>query len=484
MFNLASVRKFFNKDKNVITLLLIWIIGLSVLYSVLSIIRHNHFESGAFDMGIYDQGIWLYSQFEVPFSTIKERFLLGDHLTLTLPLLSPLFYIWDNVRILLIAQAFFITFSAIPVYLVARIRKLSPFASLIFAVIYSLFYGIQYAVYFDWHPVVFAAGLLAWTIYFYEAKKVKLFISSLLLFLLTQENTGIALACVGLVYLFRKESRRDAILFIIGGIGISLAELKIVSLFSPTGYEYNPKFNLNLVELFKRYFDHADKILVWKYSMASFAFLPLLSPGALLAILFDLSQYFLPDKQYPHMITPYFHHRVILAPILALGSLDVVLFFKRKGLKSEYVLLAAFVIVCFFQFKFHHALNKLSKPIYYQNQSWMDDNSAILSLVPRESSIATQQSLVPHLSHRKEIYLLWPRKSSDPKRCLQQKECWWLDFAGKPQYLVVDTHPGSTLTQLLESRENFVSALSNMQKAGKISIYKQQNDARIFKINY
>ncbi|MBI5620396.1 hypothetical protein HY949_01305 [Candidatus Gottesmanbacteria bacterium] len=38
-----------------------WIIGLSIAYSALSIIRHNHFQSGGFDLGIYDQTVWQYA---------------------------------------------------------------------------------------------------------------------------------------------------------------------------------------------------------------------------------------------------------------------------------------------------------------------------------------------------------------------------------------------------------------------------------------
>lgn len=484
MFNLASVGKFFSKEKNVIFLLLLWIIVLSVLYSTLSITRHNHFESGAFDLGIYDQGIWLYSQFDVPYSTIKERFLLGDHLTLTLPFLAPLFYIWNDVRLLLIFQAFFITFSAVPVYLVARIRKLSPFSSLIFAIIYSLFYGIQFAVYFDFHPVALGVTFLAWLIYFYEARRVKLFVLSLVLLLLTQENMGLTLASIGFVYLFSKRRRKHAVLFILSGVIFSLFAARLIGFFSPVGYEYFPKFNFNPLEIIQRFFDAYDKKLVWLYSFSWFSFLPLLHPGAILGVAFDLAQYFQPDKQYPHMITPFFHHRAILAPILALATLDVLSFLNKKGLKLEYLLIVMLFVAAFFQLRFHFALNKLSKPIYHANRAWMDDNRKIISLVPKVASVTTQQNLVPHLSHRKEIYLAWPRKSTDPKKCLQQKECWWLDFAGKPQYLVVDTHEGSALTQLLESRENFVSALSNMQKTGKIRLFKLIGDAAIYKIVY
>ena len=475
---------FFKNEKNIILLLLTWIISLSLAYSVLSVVRHNHFESGGFDLGIYDQGTYLLSRGDLnPFSTIKGRLLFGDHLSLTLPLISPIFYIWNDVRFLLIFQAFFISFSTIPIYFMARGRKLRPFSSLIFSIIYSLFFGIQYAVYFDWHAIVIAVGILAWLIYFYESKKLKLFIISLILFILTQENTGLGLASIGFVYLFKKENRKHAIIFILGGVFVSLVEARIIAHLSPIGYEYFPHYPLNPITLFKRYFDSPDKILVWKYALSSYSFLPLLSPGAMMGTFFDLAQYFLPDKQFPHMITPYFHHRAILTPILGLGVLDAIILLKKK-INEEILLIIVLLIVCFFQFKYHHALNKLTKPIYFTNYSWMKDNEKIISEVPDGDSVTAQQSLVPHLSHRKEIYLAWPRQKQDLKKCGETVPCWWLDFDGKPKYLIVDLHEGATLTQLLESRENFIKALENMENAGKITLYKSENNAKIYKINY
>jgi len=83
--------------------------------------------------------------------------------------------------------------------------------------------------------------------------------------------------------------------------------------------------------------------------------------------------------------------------------------------------------------------------------------------------------LVPHLSHRQEIYLVWPRKRDNN---------WWLDFGGKPEYLVVDLRPDQWLTQILESNENFQEAVKNMERAGKITLEKEINAAKLYRINY
>lgn len=474
--------RFFVREKNVFVILLLWLIVLAFAYSALSLTRHSHFESGAFDLGIYDQGVWLYSRFETPYSTIKERFLLGDHLTLTLPLLSPLFYIWNDARILLIFQAFFLAFSSIGIYKIALNRKLPPFPSFIIAFVYSFFYGIQFAVFFDFHPVIIAAGLLSWVAYALEKRKFRLFLFLTTLVILTQENMGLAIASIGIIYFFKKRYRKISALMILAGAIISFVSLRIVSSFSNIGYEYVPLISTNPVLIFNSFFDNPEKINVWFYSLASFSFLPLLSIGSILGTILDLSQYFATGESFARMWSPFTHHRLILAGILALGTIDAFEFLRKKGANVYFLSIAVLALSLFQQYYFHFPLNKLSKSAFLQDQPWTSDNRKIIQMVPKNAAVAAQQSLVPHMSHRKEIYLLYPRKHIDPNKCLDKKECWWLDFSGKPEYLIVDTHPGATLTQLLESRENFTEALENMEKARKISIYKKVNDAKIYKI--
>lgn len=466
-------------------LLFLWIIFLSFLYSLLSIIRHNHFQSGGFDLGIYDQAVWQYSQFLYPYNTIKERMILGDHLTLTLPLLAPLFYIWNDVRMLLIFQAVWISFSSLAVYKLVRLKKFSQGISLLLSIIYSLFYGIQAAIFFDFHPVMIGVGLLAWLIYFFEAKRSKLIILTLALFLLTQENMGIALTCIGIFYVFKKEQRCSATLFIIGGIIWSLIAAKIIAFFSPIGFQYTPHIVLEPLSLAKSFFDAPEKQQVWLYSLGWFSFLPLFSPGSMLAVFLDLSQYFTTGPDFARMWSPLTHHRAILAPFLLLGTLDVLIFLRSKKINIEIASIVLFIIMLTVQYMFHFPLNKLAKLEYWKNESWMEDNYKLLSLIMPKQSIATQQNLIPHVSHRKEIYIVYPKiRDFEKESPCGQKSCWWLDFAGKPEYLLVDLHPNQWITQLLETNEHFEEAVNNMEKAGKITLEKNVGFARLYRIIY
>lgn len=471
-------------EKYSLFLLTLWVFFLSVGYSLLSVLRHSHFQSGGFDFGIYDQAVWQYAHFIWPYNTIKDRFILGDHLTLSLPLLAPLILIWKDAIVLLIAQAVWIACSAFAAYGLAVHRKFLSWIALVLSVVYSLFYGIQYAVFFDFHPIVFGVGLLLWLAYFFETKRKKLFFVTLVLLLATQENMGISLAGLGLIYLFRKEYRSYAMLFIIGGISVSLISSRIIALISPVGFEYTPQINLNPAELIQRYIDSPEKRQVWLLTLSSFGLLPIFSPEAMAAVLLDLSQYFLAGDRFFPMWSPFKHHRAILAVFLVMGALEVFAMARKKGWNTGYLALWMVGLTLFFQFYFHFPLNKLVKAEYWKSEQWMTDNNKLIASVTEDASVATQQNLVPHLSHRKEIYLVWPRiHDFDDNRC-GQRSCWWLDFSGKPQYLVVDTRPNQWLTQTLESPDHFLEAIANMQKTNKIQLVREVNAAKLFLITY
>lgn len=461
-------------DSSAWKILVVWVIVLSILYSTLSIVRHNHFQSGGFDLGLYDQAVWQYSKFIWPFNTVKDRFILGDHLTLTLPLAAPLFWVWSDVRTLLIFQAAFVSLSVLAVYKLVRLKKFSAFTALGLSFIYSLFYGIQYGIFFDFHPVLLAAGLIPWMLYFLENKRTKLFIVTLVLFILTQENMGLALISLGFIYIFHKKYRKTSIFFIIGGIMVSFICIKIINIFFP--FQYTPHITLNPME----FFNAPEKQQVWFYTLAAFSFLPLLSPGALLAIAFDLAQYFITGPNFTRMWSPFMHHRAILAPYVLLGTLDVLYFLKIKKIRVEILVSFLILSALFQQFYFHYPLNKLSKNEFWHIDSWTRDNEKMLATVSPDISIAAQQSLVPHLTHRENIYLVYPRLHDHPE-CGQP--CWWLDYNDQADYLLIDSHPNEWITMLLETPEHVSDALANMEKLKKISFVRQIHDIRLYKIN-
>ena len=409
--------------------------------------------------------------------------ILGDHLTLTLPLLAPLYYLWDNVRILLIFQAIWISCSGLAIFKYLLLRKFTQFQALTLSFIYLLFYGIQYALYFDFHPVIIGVGLLAWIVYFWESKKWKLFAVSTVLLLLTQENMGIALAGLSIIWFFQGKRRKLALLMGLIGIVSSFAAFQAIKLFTDVVGEYSPHLPANLSGYVTQLFDSPEKREVLLYSLSSFSFLSIFSIGSMLAVFMDLGQYFLTGESFMRMWSPFTHHRAILDIFLLVGAADTLLFLKSKKVNITYVVGGMLLISLFLQFYFHFPLNKLTKPEFLRSESWMRDNQDGLSRIPKDASVAAQQSLVPHLSHRKEIYLIYPRKHTFEQSVCSQRECWWLDFGGKPEYLIIDTHDGAWLTMLLADVKDFREAVNSMENSKAIQLVYRKNETKIYRVN-
>lgn len=456
----------------------------TLLFSSLSIIRHDRFESGGFDLGLYDQAVWRYEHFLPAYNTVKERNQLGDHLTLTLPLVSSLFYIWEDVRFLLIIQAFALALSFIPAYLIAKKRLKTRVTSFVMSLVYVYFYGFQYGSYFDFHPVMFGVSLLTFLAYSLEVWNKKLIVCFTILLLLTQENMGLALAGLSAIYFFRKGYMKVSIFLGIVGIAFSFIAMKVIASFSPVGFQYMPEIPSTISVFFSRLFDTDEKRQVWLYSYSWFSFLPLLSPGSLIAVISDLSQYFVTGPAFSQMWTPFKHHRAILSVFLFLGTLDVLFYVSRNKILLWVATVILLLSSSFQQFYFHYPLNKLTKKEFVKGESWMQDAGEMISSIPSFYSVATQQNFVPHLSHRKEIYLIWPRMRDMDEMPCGRKTCWWFEFGGSPEYLVVDVRPDQWLTQILESNDNWIEAVTSMEKMGVIEPIRSQGSVRLYKIHY
>src|ERR1700737_3913538 len=113
----------------------------AVAYAAISIDRHDHFASNAFDLGVQDQTVWGYSRLRMIPNTVEMiPNLLGDHFHPILMAVAPLYWIWDDVRVLLIVQAVLLAAAAIPIFWWARDR-LGLIPAIVFEAAYLTFWG-------------------------------------------------------------------------------------------------------------------------------------------------------------------------------------------------------------------------------------------------------------------------------------------------------------------------------------------------------
>ena len=120
-----------------------WIVGaLAVVHAIWMIwIAYDlHYGLGTFsyDVGLYDQGVWLMSRFQEPYVTFMGRNLLGDHASLIMLFLIPVYWVVPGVMTLLVVQAIVVAAGTIPIYLLAkRLLNSGPMACGAAAVSYT-----------------------------------------------------------------------------------------------------------------------------------------------------------------------------------------------------------------------------------------------------------------------------------------------------------------------------------------------------------
>jgi len=144
-----------------------YIICLSFIlaYSTLGIIRHLHYGSFGYDLGINDQVVWRYSTLQAPISTIDpypDKTKLYEHIEIVYALIAPFYWIWSNRRMLIVVQAVVACSGRLAMYLLGKQKKLKPGINLALMFSYLAFYGIQNALWFDVHSSAFAVVFLAW----------------------------------------------------------------------------------------------------------------------------------------------------------------------------------------------------------------------------------------------------------------------------------------------------------------------------------
>ena len=113
----------------------------SYLFIHQSFFLYKRFALTAYDLGIYDQAVWLISRFHNPFITVRGLPLLADHFDPILFLLAPLYWIWASPKTLLVAQTLALGIGAWPIYLIAMRRLGKPLESLL-AVFKSKAFGV------------------------------------------------------------------------------------------------------------------------------------------------------------------------------------------------------------------------------------------------------------------------------------------------------------------------------------------------------
>jgi uncharacterized membrane protein len=463
-------------------LLVLFLLFFAILYSYISIAKHDRFETFGWDLAFQDQLIWKWSHFQIAFMSMKDNInSLGDHFTLTWLLLVPLYWIRPDPTTLLAAQAFVAVFAGFPLYFFAKkVIKSAPLA-LSITLLYLLFVSLQHGIFNDVHSTVFTTIFLASAYYFLETRRWPAYLLSIIGLTLTKEEFGLLAAAIGIVILIKKRALWPGLISIVYGLAIFF----FLTVFLMPRLSGTPKFvhsefgrlGRSVPEVVQTLIHRPDiipntlvddplkKDTLFKYFAAS-GFLPLLSPIDLIPIAQQINIRFLDNyhtvrwRADNHYSAPTV---VLLIISLTYGLANLIRLLQKSKLKLNYhYILAAliFLLAIGQDLVFHGPVNSIFKPQFYQRQPWMADNQQIISLIPKEGSVTTNNDLAPHFSERTNLYFLPDVKGAD--------------------YIAVDLLDGPNKYAPTD-KENVVALIEQVKKDPDYVLVKQSGSAYLFK---
>ncbi len=400
----------------------------AALYAYVSLYRHNHFASNAFDLAVQDQTVWGYSRLEfIPNTVLGIPNLLGDHFHPILMTLAPFMWLWNSAGVLLVAQAVLLAAAAIPIYLWAE-RELGPAAAFAFTVAYLAFWGVLAGVIYDFHHVVFAVPAMSLALYATLTKNNLLLLPAVLVAMLTREDVTLTLMALG-VYILVVQRRwivgaalvavnaawfallLGVIIPALGG-GVAYRHWTYDAL-GPTPLSALANVVRGPLTALKLLFTPAEKIRVWAGSFIAFALLPLASPILIVAIPSFLERFWSGSANFWSF---HYQYSMLPAPILAFAAIDTCVALRRllhgriPALPALAMPIAAAASGLVLTFAFIRPFAEVSS---YPSAAHAAEIQSCLDMIPPDASVTASNALVPHLSHRAAIYEISMQPDAD-----------------------------------------------------------------------
>ncbi len=402
----------------------------AVFFSIASVLRHETFQSGTFDLAFMDQALWstLHGH---PLGVSIEPHLatseLGYHFEPILFLIAPLYWLYASPIVLLVLQSVALAAGALPASWLAYERLRSNLAATVFALAYLLFPGLQAANMFDFHAFTLSAPLLLFAFYYAEHRRYLPFAVAAALAMATKENVPLTVAMLGFYLIACRRAWRAGLLTVAASAGwFLLATYVVIPAFNNEGqgWLWNRYGGMGGSPLQVAAFllDHPERLIEPAPGLSNPAyFLQLLLPVAFLSLLHlptlllaapGLATNLLTVYEAMHQLETY-HYTASLVPIVVIAAIygagTAAAWLGRlspaAGRRAIWVL-AALVLATSLLYHYYRGYTPLSPSF---RLSWPDEHHAIghrlAASIPPTASVSAQFNLAPHVSQRHQLQM-------------------------------------------------------------------------------
>lgn len=428
-------------------------------FSEVSVDTLRGYGTPAFDFGIFDQGVWLLSRFKDPFVTVMGRNLFGDHMSLILCLVAPLYWIYPHGSSLLVLQSIAIALGAVPIFLIVRHFRGGVVVATGLAGAYLLNPAVQQITLEGFHPECFLPFFLGMALYAAISWKRGLLVCMLALALLVKEDVGLIVVPIGLWVTFRRDRRLGLGIAATGAVWSIVMPLAvmpaILGFFSPSDQGKIPFggvsgfiHTLAPAKMWHYLTAQGRPFYVWQMLIPTsftFLFAPEIAATASVALAGNL----LSLDPYEQQIV--YHYSLAPEVILIVGSAFAIARWRNKVL--QWMATAAVVSCSVTACLLWGALPWSDHPpIVPAPSTQTQANNLLVSMVPPDAVVSADTYFVAHLDDRTQVYL-WPTPFRTGNYGSFRQDNQRLPVASKIQYLLLDVPPTSQNLATLQGLE-------------------------------
>lgn len=392
------------------------VVGLCVIHAAWFSYVHLDMYRGlgtfSYDVGLYDQGVWLLSRGHAPFVTLMGRNLFGDHASFILVLLVPLFWVIPGTPTLLAVQAIAVSTAALPIHHFARQRLGSGAFGALFAVAWLLNPAVTGTNLENFHPDAFLGLFLSLALFAAFNRRWRLYAVAILLCLLVKEDVLLVIVPLGVFVAIRMD-RRKGLLTVLAAMAATLVGMFLV-MRSLTGVPTRNGWRIpfgGVTGLIRETFTRPINVAryVWSDNRPLYlaqltvplAGLFFLAPLVAMIAVPVLASNVLSTFWYQHSI--HYHYSMVVMPVLMFASVLGLerLNMRRRGAVAAVVL--ALTTVTWVGWGTHPLSIDPTRSLTARNPV-AQAGREIVREVPDDAVVSVYDALTTHVTHRKEVY--------------------------------------------------------------------------------
>lgn len=225
--------------------MILWagVAGFVAIIFTISIFKYFRLGFNGFDLAIYNQAFWNTLHGHWFATSINPPSYLGDHAEWLILALAPLYALLPHPLTLVFLNVAVVAVSAIPVWLIAKMKFDKPLTRLLFPLLWLVNPYVWNLAFFEFHLITFAVPLVLFAAYFFLKNRWRAFMAMVIALLLCREDMSFIVIGFAFLALFetirgRKQPRdlwRWAALPVVLAVAAFTIDQMAITHFNPDG---------------------------------------------------------------------------------------------------------------------------------------------------------------------------------------------------------------------------------------------------------